>query len=201
MIISGWRESVKPAAVKRTTGPVPGSWQRCGRLSSAGPIWRGARGTPPTSGRRSRARRKRPAPTSASRRCGKFPKDVYDQIDKLGRLRYEPAVPSLIEVWEYCPGHTAVVKAGHALGAIGTPEARAALRAGIDDHEYIAQVLAVRTMFTDEGDSRASAIRDAGRSTTWCPRTGAGSTCASPCAITTALLPPPGKRCGSRIPP
>lgn len=50
---------------------------------------------------------------------------MYDQIDKLGRLRYEPAVPSLIEVWEHCPGHRAVVKAGHALMAIGTPEARA----------------------------------------------------------------------------
>lgn len=40
------------------------------------------------------------------------PEDVYDQIDELGRLRYEPAVPSLIEVWEHCPGHRAACSSG-----------------------------------------------------------------------------------------
>ena len=37
---------------------------------------------------------------------------------ELGRLRYEPAVPAPIEVWERCPSHVAVAKAGHALSAV-----------------------------------------------------------------------------------
>jgi hypothetical protein len=72
----------------------------------------------------------------------RVPEDVHDQIRELGRLRYAPAVPTLTEVWEQCPDHRAMVRAGHALKAIGTPEARAVLRAAIDDHEYLAQCLA-----------------------------------------------------------
>jgi hypothetical protein len=55
---------------------------------------------------------------------------VVDQIRALGRLRYEPAVPTLIGLWEQCPVHPIAVAAAHALFGIGTTAARDVLRKG-----------------------------------------------------------------------
>jgi hypothetical protein len=76
---------------------------------------------------------------------------VADQIRALGQLRYEPAVPTLIGLWEQCPVHPIAVAAAHALFGIGTTEARDALRKGIHDHEHLGRFMALKVMFTDEG--------------------------------------------------
>ncbi|HWS31492.1 MAG TPA: hypothetical protein VN408_01975, partial [Actinoplanes sp.] len=78
-------------------------------------------------------------------------RSVTDQIRELGRLRYEPAVPPLIGLWEECPVHPVVVAAGHALFEIGTAEARDALRRGIHDHEHFGRFMALKVLFTDDG--------------------------------------------------
>ena len=39
---------------------------------------------------------------AAIRRVSSY-RPVADQLRALGRLRYEPAVPTLIGLWEYCP--------------------------------------------------------------------------------------------------
>ena len=75
-----------------------------------------------------------------------------DRIRTLGRLRHEPAVPILVDLWTRCPVQPVEVAAAHALFEIGTPEARAALRAGIDDHEHLGRFMALKVAFTDEGD-------------------------------------------------
>src|SRR5271154_6888854 len=43
---------------------------------------------------------------------------VVGPAGELGRLRYEPAVAAPTEVWERCPVHMAMAKAGHALSAV-----------------------------------------------------------------------------------
>jgi hypothetical protein len=78
-------------------------------------------------------------------------RSVADQVRELGRLRYEPAVPTLIRLWEECPVNPVAVAAAHALFGIGTAEARAALRHGIHDHEHPARFMALKVMFTDDG--------------------------------------------------
>jgi len=72
-----------------------------------------------------------------------------ERIDALAEARYEPAVPTLIELWERCPVHPVLVGVGHALFEIGTVEARAVLADGLDDHEYFQRFLALRVVFTD----------------------------------------------------
>lgn len=76
---------------------------------------------------------------------------VADQIRVLGRLRYEPAVPALIGLWEQCPIQPIAAAAAHALFGIGTAEARDVLRKGIHDHEHLGRFLALKVMFTDDG--------------------------------------------------
>jgi hypothetical protein len=76
---------------------------------------------------------------------------VADQIRVLGRLRYEPAVPTLIGLWEQCPVQPIAVAAAHALFGIGTGEARGVLRKGIHDHDHLGRFMALKVMFTDEG--------------------------------------------------
>jgi len=76
---------------------------------------------------------------------------VADQLRVLGRLCYEPAVPTLTGLWAHCPVEPIRTAAAHALFSIGTSEARAALRAGIYDHDDLARFMAVKIMFTDEG--------------------------------------------------
>lgn len=76
---------------------------------------------------------------------------VAGQVRVLGQLRYEPAVDVLTELWADCPVEPIRIAAAHGLFSIGTSEARAALRAGIDDCEHIDRFMAVKTMLTDEG--------------------------------------------------
>jgi hypothetical protein len=76
---------------------------------------------------------------------------VAGQLRVLGQLRYEPAVDVLTELWADCPVEPIRIAAAHALFTIGTSEARAALRAGIDDCEHFDRFMAVKTMLTDEG--------------------------------------------------
>jgi hypothetical protein len=76
---------------------------------------------------------------------------VTDQIRALGQLRFEPAVPTLIELWEQCPVDPVAVDAAHALFGIGTTEARDVLRKGIHDYDHLGRFMAVKVMFTDEG--------------------------------------------------
>ncbi|GIH05295.1 hypothetical protein Rhe02_33620 [Rhizocola hellebori] len=76
---------------------------------------------------------------------------VADQVRELGQLRYEPAVPTLIGLWEECPVNPVAVAAAHALFGIGTAEARDALRHGIHDHDHLARFMALKVMFTDDG--------------------------------------------------
>ncbi len=76
---------------------------------------------------------------------------LTDQIREVGRLRHEPAVPTLIRLWQECPVNPVMVAAGHALFAIGTVEARDALRSGIHDHDHLGRFLALKVMFTDDG--------------------------------------------------
>jgi hypothetical protein len=82
----------------------------------------------------------------------RVPVDAFRKVRALGQLRYGPAVPTLIELWERCPNLALMGDAGRALWAIGTPEARAALRAAIDEYGWEPTDLAVRTLLTDEGD-------------------------------------------------
>jgi hypothetical protein len=76
---------------------------------------------------------------------------VAEQVRTLGQLRYEPAVPTLIGLWEHCPIHPVVMPAGHALFAIGTIEARDVLRKGLHDNDHLGRFLALKVMFSDEG--------------------------------------------------
>jgi hypothetical protein len=76
---------------------------------------------------------------------------VVDQLRALGQLRYEPAVDMLIGLREECLVEPIRIAAAHALFSIGTSEARAALRAGIDDCEDFDRFMAVKIMFTDGG--------------------------------------------------
>ncbi|BEL06272.1 hypothetical protein Q0Z83_044630 [Actinoplanes sichuanensis] len=78
-------------------------------------------------------------------------RSVTDQIRELGRLRYEPAVPTLIELWQQCPINPVQVAAAHALFDIGTAEARDTLRQGIHDHDHLGRFMALKVMFTDDG--------------------------------------------------
>jgi hypothetical protein len=76
---------------------------------------------------------------------------VAGQLRVLGQLRYEPAVDLLTGLWADCPVEPIRIAAAHALFSIGTSEARAALRAGIDDCEHFDRFMAIKTMLTDEG--------------------------------------------------
>jgi hypothetical protein len=76
---------------------------------------------------------------------------VADQVRTLGRLRYEPAVPTLIGLWEQCPVQPVAQAAASALYGIGTSEARGVLRKGIHDHDHLGRFMALLVMFSDEG--------------------------------------------------
>jgi hypothetical protein len=78
---------------------------------------------------------------------------VADQVRELGRLRYEPAVPTLIGLWEGCSVQPVATAAAHALFDIGTAEARDALRRGIHDHDHLGRFMALKVMFTDDGSA------------------------------------------------
>jgi hypothetical protein len=76
--------------------------------------------------------------------------EVSGQVEALGQLRYEPAVPTLLELWEHDLGPWGVANVGPALLAIGTPRARAAVRARIDDEDRSVRTRAIEALLTGE---------------------------------------------------
>jgi hypothetical protein len=83
--------------------------------------------------------------------------DVRVPLWALGRRLYEPAVPLLIDLWRRCAVQPIADPAGTALFAIGSPRARAELREGINDRDFHARHLALKTMFTDPTGAWAAA--------------------------------------------
>src|SRR5687768_3451368 len=75
-------------------------------------------------------------------------------IERLGRARYEPAVPALVQLWKDCPVPAVQHAAGKALLAIGTPVARAALESMLDAADAADNDLAILSVF-DADPSRA----------------------------------------------
>lgn len=75
--------------------------------------------------------------------------DARHVIERLGKFRHEPAVPLLIRLWSHCPIQEVWMAAGAALLAIGTPEALAALSAGLDEYDPDNRIttFAVRAIF------------------------------------------------------
>lgn len=74
---------------------------------------------------------------------------LLGHLERLARERYEPAVPTLILLWNDCPLSAIRHAAGEALLAIGTPAARAALESMLDDADYFPNDndLAIRAVF------------------------------------------------------
>lgn len=68
-------------------------------------------------------------------------RDIEELVHKLGQ--YEPAVPTLIQLWQTCAVTPVRCAAGRALRLIGTPAARSALLASLDDHDTVRRHLAV----------------------------------------------------------
>src|SRR5256884_1390365 len=77
--------------------------------------------------------------------------DVRRRIDNLGQKRYEAAVPTFIDLWRRCAVQPIRAATGHALFAIDSSPARAALREGIEDYDELARGAALRALFTDGG--------------------------------------------------
>jgi hypothetical protein len=72
---------------------------------------------------------------------------LQDYVSELGRARYSAGVPLLAALWANCGLSPVRNWAGHALRAIGTTEAREALRSLIDDADLFATRLAVLAVF------------------------------------------------------
>jgi hypothetical protein len=84
----------------------------------------------------------------------KNPWDLADAVDQLGNAKFTPAVPVLAELWATCALQPVRNAAGHALRAIGTPEARRALLDLIEDSDHLSVYLAVAVIF-DENPAEA----------------------------------------------
>lgn len=72
-------------------------------------------------------------------------------VQTLGEARFEASVPLLARIWRECLISPVRVQAGHALRAIGSRDARAALIAMIDDADHLSVFLALRAIF--DGDA------------------------------------------------
>jgi hypothetical protein len=68
-------------------------------------------------------------------------------IKQLGDAQYTLAVPTLARIWRECALVPVRYAAGHALFAIGTNEARAALESMMEDSDFLSLSLAVRAVF------------------------------------------------------
>lgn len=79
---------------------------------------------------------------------------LADKVYQLGKAKHSAAVPLLAELWADCALQPVRNAAGHALRAIGTPEARRALLGLIEDADHLSVYLAVAAVF-DEGAARA----------------------------------------------
>jgi HEAT repeats len=75
-------------------------------------------------------------------------KDAIEIVRQLGREAYEPAVPTLLRLWNDGPPPWLRYAAGHALFDIGTAEAHAALQAGLEQDDRVVTFLAVKSVVT-----------------------------------------------------
>ncbi|MEK6235025.1 MAG: HEAT repeat domain-containing protein, partial [Planctomycetales bacterium] len=73
--------------------------------------------------------------------------DLASLAHELGALQYEEAIPTLAILWRECALVPLRTAAGHALRAIGTADARAALVDMIEDADFLSAGLAVRVVF------------------------------------------------------
>lgn len=72
-------------------------------------------------------------------------REVCDAIGKLGRARFEPAVPLLAKLWAACPILPVRAAAGNALFAIDTPDAHDALESTEADSDQLSGFLAAKS--------------------------------------------------------
>lgn len=79
---------------------------------------------------------------------------LQDAVYELAEAKHAAAVPLLAELWANCALMPVRTSAGHALRAIGTPEARRALLDLIEDSDNLSVFLAVAAVF-DEDPLRA----------------------------------------------
>jgi hypothetical protein len=84
--------------------------------------------------------------------------DVARVVQLLGSRRYEPAVPVLSSLWRTCAVQPVRVAAGHALLALSTPAAFAALRAMAEDTDHLSPVLAARSWLLEDAAHAYDAI-------------------------------------------
>jgi len=76
--------------------------------------------------------------------------DLADAVNQIGKAKHTAAVPLLAELWADCALQPVRNAAGHALRAIGTPEARRALWDLIEDSDHLSVYLAVATVFDED---------------------------------------------------
>ncbi len=74
---------------------------------------------------------------------------LEDIIRRLAKAKYEPAVPTLAQLWRECALEPVRVATGHALREIGSVAARAALKELISDADHLSVFLAVRASFDE----------------------------------------------------
>jgi hypothetical protein len=72
---------------------------------------------------------------------------LQDIVAEMGKAKQADAVPVLSRLWSECALVPVRDAAGHALRAIGTPEARATLEALIEDADHLSVFLAVQAVF------------------------------------------------------
>lgn len=76
--------------------------------------------------------------------------ELEDAVRRLGGAKYAPAVPLLAALWADCALVPVRNAAGHALRAIGTPDARRALFDLIDDSDHLSVFLGVAAAFDED---------------------------------------------------
>lgn len=79
---------------------------------------------------------------------------LEELVRTLGAARYEPAIPTLAQLWRECALVPVRVSVGHALFAMQTEDARSALESMIEDSDHLSLFLGVRAVF-DRNPSRA----------------------------------------------
>jgi hypothetical protein len=76
--------------------------------------------------------------------------ELANIVNHLGEAKHPAAVPLLSQLWRDCALHPVRTAAGHALRAIGTPEARRVLLEQIEDSESPSAYLAVAAVFDED---------------------------------------------------
>jgi hypothetical protein len=71
-------------------------------------------------------------------------------VRALGKRRFEPAVPTLVSLYNECAVVPVRLACGHALRSIGSRDARAALKATLQDADDFSVFIAVRAAFDDD---------------------------------------------------